>query len=276
MVRQGFESIHSRTDFDALVGIEDRVLGAAKRAVRQLEATSVKGGKYTVVLDPYLSGVFIHEAFGHLSEADFVYENPSMQELLTLGKPLGIEQLNVTDDATLDDLPGSIKYDDEGVPGQRKYLIKNGVLQQRLHSLETAGKMHEVPTGNARAIRASYPPIVRMTNTAIEPGDTSFDEMIKDIDEGVYAVRMLGGQTNGEMFTFAAAEGYMIRDGKIAEPVSDVTLSGNVFQTLKDIEAIGDDTLYTSGGCGKGGQMPLPVSVGGPHLRIKNVVIGGR
>ena len=276
IVRQGFESVHSRTDFNALVGIEERVLGAAKRAVNQLEAKPVKGGQYTVILDPYLSGVFIHEAFGHLSEADFVYENPRMQELLTLGKPIGISQLNVIDDATLPDLPGSIKYDDEGVLGQRKYLIKDGVLTQRLHSRETAGKMHEKPTGNARSIRANYPPIVRMTNTAIEPGDTSFEEMLEGIEEGVYAVRMLGGQTNGEMFTFAAAEGYMIRDGKIAEPVSDVTLSGNVFQTLQDIEAIGNDTLYTNGGCGKGGQMPLPVSVGGPHLRIKNVVVGGR
>lgn len=276
IVRQGFESVHSLTDFNALVGIEERVLGAAKRAVNQLEASSVKGGQYTVILDPYLAGVFIHEAFGHLSEADFVYENPRMQELLTLGKPLSIEQLNVTDDATLPNLPGTLKYDDEGVPGQRKYLIKDGVLHQRLHSRETAGKMQEKPTGNARAMRANYPPIVRMTNTAIEPGDTSFADMVKDIDEGVYAVRMLGGQTNGEMFTFAAAEGFMIREGKIAEPVSDVTLSGNVFQTLKDIEAIGNDTLYTNGGCGKGGQMPLPVSVGGPHLRIKNVVVGGR
>ncbi len=247
VVRQGFESVHSRNDFDSLVGIEDRVLGAAQRAVKQLEASSVKGGQYSVVLDPYLAGVFIHEAFGHLSEADFVYENPNMQELLTLGKPLGIKQLNVIDDATLPNLPGTMKYDDEGVPGQRKYLIKDGILTQRLHSRETAGKMSEAPTGNARAIRANYPPIVRMTNTAIEPGDTSFEEMIKDVEEGVYAVRMLGGQTNGEMFTFAAAEGYMIRDGKLAEPVSDVTLSGNVFQTLQDIEAIGDDTLYTNG-----------------------------
>ena len=276
IVRQGYESVHSRNDFDVLVGIEDRVRGAAERAVRRLEAKSVKGGQYTVVLDPYLAGVFIHEAFGHLSEADFVYENPKMQELLTLGKPMGIEQLNVVDDATMENLPGSMKYDDEGVPGQRKYLIKNGVLTERLHSRETAGKMQESPTGNARAIRASYPPIVRMTNTAIEHGDTPLEKMFEGIDEGVYAVRMLGGQTNGEMFTFAAAEGYMIRDGKIAEPVSDVTLSGNVFQTLQDIDAISDDTLYTNGGCGKGGQMPLPVSVGGPHIRIKNVVVGGR
>ncbi|MGL5804969.1 MAG: TldD/PmbA family protein [Xenococcaceae cyanobacterium] len=276
VVRQGFESVHSRSDFNAVVDIEKRVLGAAERAVRQLDAKSVKGGQYTVVLDPYLAGVFIHEAFGHLSEADFVYENPRMQELLTLGKPIAHEKLNVIDDATLSGLPGTIKYDDEGVLGQRKYLIKDGVLNQRLHSRETAGKMQETPTGNARAIRASFPPIVRMTNTAIEPGDTSFEDTIANIDEGVYAVRMLGGQTNGEMFTFAAAEGYMIRNGKIAEPVSDVTLSGNVFQTLKDIDAIGNDTLYTFGGCGKGGQSPLAVSVGGPHLRIQNVVVGGR
>ncbi|MBD1941748.1 TldD/PmbA family protein [Coleofasciculus sp. FACHB-712] len=274
--RQGFESVHSRTDYNILEGIEDQVLGAAKRAVGQLEAKSVKGGQYTVVLDPYLAGVFIHEAFGHLSEADFVYENPRMQELLTLGKPLAIKQLNVVDDATMPDLPGSLKYDDEGVPAQRKYLIKDGILTQRLHNRETAGKLHEAPTGNARALNATYPPLVRMTNTGIEPGEHSFDDMIGDIEEGVYAVRMLGGQTNGEMFTFAAAEGYMIRNGKIAERVTDVSLTGNVFQTLKDIEAIGNDSIYINGGCGKGGQMPLPVSVGGPHLRIKNVVVGGR
>lgn len=276
VVRQGFESVHSRSDYAVLEGIEAQVKGAAERAVRQLDAKPVKGGQYTVILDPYLAGVFIHEAFGHLSEADFVYENPRMQELLVLGKPIAIPQLNVVDDATMPNLPGSLKYDDEGVPAQRKYLIKDGVLTQRLHNRETAGKMHEQPTGNARALSASYPPIVRMTNTGIESGDQTFEQMLSGIEEGVYAVRMLGGQTNGELFTFAAAEGYMIRDGKLAEPVSDVTLSGNVFQTLKDIEAIGNDSVYRNGGCGKGGQSPLPVSVGGPHVRIKNVVVGGR
>lgn len=276
VVRQSFDSVHSRSDYGALEGVESLVQSTAERVVRQLEAQPVHGGQYTVLLDPYLSGVFIHEAFGHLSEADFVYENPRMQELLVLGKPIAMPQLNVVDDATLPGLPGSLKYDDEGVPTQRKYLIKDGILTQRLHSRETAGKMHESPTGNARALSALYPPIVRMTNTGIESGSHTFEEMIGDIQEGVYAVRMLGGQTNGELFTFAAAEGYMIRNGKLAEPVSDVTLSGNVFQTLKDIEAIGNDAVYKNGGCGKGGQSPLPVSVGGPHLRIKNVVVGGR
>jgi TldD protein len=275
-VRQGFDSVHSRSDFDIMLSQEDLVREAAARAVRQLDALPVKGGQYTVILDPYLAGVFIHEAFGHLSEADFVYENPKMQELLTLGKPIAIPDLTVVDDATIPGLPGSMVYDDEGVPTQRKYLIKNGILNQRMHSLETAGKMHEAPTGNARVLTASYPPLVRMTNTAIEPGKHSFESMLDGVEDGVYAVRMLGGQTNGEMFTFAAAEGYAIRDGKLAEPVSDVTLSGNVFQTLKDIDAIAADSVYRNGGCGKGGQSGLPVSVGGPHVRIRNVVVGGR
>ncbi|MFN3360916.1 MAG: TldD/PmbA family protein, partial [Pseudanabaenaceae cyanobacterium] len=255
---------------------EETVLSAAKRAIEQLEARPVKGGQYTVILDPYLAGVFIHEAFGHLSEADFVYENPRLQEILTLGKPIATPSLNVIDDATLPDLPGTMRYDDEGVPGQRKYLIKEGVLTQRLHNLETAGKMREAATGNARVLNASYPPIVRMTNTAIEPGSYSFADMVKDIDLGVYAIKMLGGNTNGEMFTFAAAAGYMIRNGELAEPVSDITLSGNVFQTLQDIDAIGNDTQFAYGGCGKANQIGLPVSVGGPHVRIRNVVVGGR
>ncbi len=275
-VQTGRETTGSRKAYEDLEQLDEQVRGAAQRAVNALNLPSVKGSTYTVVIDPILSGLFVHEAFGHLSEADFVYENPKMQELLVLGKPLAIPQLNVVDDATMPHLPGSLKYDDEGVPAQRKYLIKDGVLTQRLHSRETAGKMQEQPTGNARALSAAYPPIVRMTNTGIENGDQSFAEMLRGIETGVYAVRMLGGQTNGELFTFAAAEGYMIRNGELAEPVSDVTLSGNVFQTMKDIEAIGNDSVYRNGGCGKGGQSPLPVSVGGPHVRIKNVVVGGR
>ncbi|WP_287130090.1 TldD/PmbA family protein [Candidatus Cyanaurora vandensis] len=276
VVRQGFASVHSRTSYGALEGIEEEVLGAAQRAVRQLEAQSVKGGQYTVVLDPYLAGVFIHEAFGHLSEADFIYENPRMQELLQLGKPIAHPSLSVVDDGTVPNQPGSYAYDDEGVPAQRKYLIKDGILTQRLHNLETASILNEQPTGNARALDATHPPLIRMTNTGILPGETSFTDMIKDIEEGIYAVRMLGGQTNGEMFTFAAAEGFMVRHGQLAEPVSDVTLTGNVFQTLQDVDAVGSDAVWLTGGCGKGGQSPLPVAVGGPHIRIKNVVVGGR
>ncbi|MCK4376448.1 MAG: hypothetical protein KAX19_14015, partial [Candidatus Brocadiae bacterium] len=123
-----------------------------------------------------------------------------------------------------------------------------------------------------------YPPIVRMTNTFMEPGETPFEQMLQETEHGLYAVSWLGGQTNMEMFTFSAEEAHMIRGGKLAERIRDVVLTGNVFQTLKDIDRIGSDfKMYGGlGGCGKGGQSPLRVADGGPHCRMQNVVIGGR
>jgi TldD protein len=137
--------------------------------------------------------------------------------------------------------------------------------------------MNEKPTGNARAINYRYPPIVRMTNTYIEPGSLSFDEIIADIKEGVYAKNWYGGVTSMEMFTFSAGEAYMIRNGKVAEMVRPVVLTGNVFTTLHNIDAIGNDLdMNQGGGCGKAGQMPLPVSNGSPHIRIQHCLVGGR
>ena len=171
---------------------------------------------------------------------------------------------------------GSYFYDDEGTPASTTQLIKDGVLVGRLHSRETAGKLGEAATGNARCLSYHYPPIVRMTNTWIERGKTPAADLCNGIQEGVYARNWLGGMTNGEMFTFTAGEAWMIRNGEIAEPVRDVTLSGNAFKTLGDIEAIGDDFFWDeSGGCGKGGQSGLPVGCGGPSLRIRDVVVGG-
>jgi TldD protein len=250
---------------------------AAKHAVELLDAKSVIGGQYPVVIDPMLAGVFIHEAFGHLSEADFVYENPKAKEMMVLGRRFGKDFLNVYDDGTLPGLRGTHLYDDEGTPTRRNDLIKEGVLVGRLHSRATASKMGEKPTGNARAINYRHPPIVRMTNTAIDKGTTSFEDMIKDIKLGIYACDAYGGETQLENFSFSSGYAYMIRDGKIAEMVKDVILSGNLFTTLMNIDAVGDDFkwLNVGGGCGKGNQSPLPVGMGAPHIRIQNVVIGG-
>jgi TldD protein len=104
--------------------------------------------------------------------------------------------------------------------------------------------MGETPTGNARAVFFQHPPIVRMTNTYIEPGKTPAKDLFKDIELGVYAVDAIGGQTAMEMFTFSAAYGYMIRNGAVAELVRDVTLTGNVFETLMNIDQIGDDLNF--------------------------------
>ncbi|OKH48875.1 hypothetical protein NIES2101_21830 [Calothrix sp. HK-06] len=275
-VQTGRETTGSRKAFEDLTNLDDQVKSAATRAINALSLPSVLGNTYTVVIDPILTGLFVHEAFGHLSEADMAYENPDLLEVMTIGRRFGSEELQIFDGAAPAGHRGSYFYDDEGVPATTTQLIKDGVLVGRLHSRETAGKLDEAPTGNARCLNYHYAPIVRMTNTWIERGKTPVKDLFSDIKEGVYARNWLGGMTNGEMFTFSAGEAWMIRNGKIAEPVKDVTLSGNVFQTLEDIEGIGDDFYWDeSGGCGKGGQNGLPVGCGGPSLRIRDVVVGG-
>jgi TldD protein len=276
-VQQAGLSLGSRGDFSAIENLHQPVNEMAQHAVALLSAPKVKGGEYTVVLDPILAGVFAHEAFGHLSEADFVYENDRLREIMVLGREFGDPELSILDDATMPGLRGSYKYDDEGVPATKTYLIREGRLVGRLHSRETAAKMHEPPTGNARAVSYRYPPIVRMTNTYIEPRTASFEDLLVDIKEGIYAKNWYGGTTSMEMFTFSAGEAYMIRNGKLAEPLRPVTLTGNLFHTLKNIDAIGSDLdMNEGGGCGKGGQMPLPVANGSPHIRIRHCLVGGK
>ncbi|MCJ7763751.1 MAG: TldD/PmbA family protein [Dehalococcoidales bacterium] len=276
-VQQSNLSLGSRGDFGQIENLHQDVAEMSKRAVELLSAPQVRGGEYIVVLDPVLAGVFVHEAFGHLSESDFIYENERMLQIMTLGKEFGDAKLNIVDGALVPGLRGSYKYDDEGVPATKTYLIKEGKLVGRLHSRETAAKMKETTTGNARAVSYRYPPIVRMTNTYIEPGSVTFGEMIADIKEGVYARNWYGGTTSMEMFTFSAGESYMIRDGKIAELMRPVMLTGNVFTTLKNIDAIGDDlAMNEGGGCGKGEQSPLPVANGSPHIRIRQCLVGGK
>ncbi|MGB3308966.1 MAG: TldD/PmbA family protein [Nodosilinea sp.] len=275
-VQTGRETTGSRKAYEDLENLDGQVMGAAQRAVAALKLPSVRGATYSVVIDPILTGLFVHEAFGHLSEADMAYENPDLLESMSMGRRFGPRGLQIFDGAAPVGHRGSYFYDDEGTPATTTQLIEDGVLVGRLHSRETAGKLGEQPTGNARCLNYHYSPLVRMTNTWIERGTTPVNDLFADIKEGVYARNWLEGMTNGEMFTFTAGEAWMIRNGQLAEPVRDVTLSGNVFRTLADIEAIGDDFYWDeSGGCGKGGQNGLPVGCGGPSLRICNVVVGG-
>ncbi len=276
-VQQAGLSLGSNGEFSAAERLHEQAREIARRAAALLSAPQVKGGEYTVILDPVLAGVFAHEAFGHLSESDFIYQNESLQQVMVLGKRFGGKHLNIIDDPTIPNLRGSYKYDDEGTPTRETYLIREGILEGRLHSRETAATMGERATGNARAINYLFPPIVRMSNTFIEPGSASFEEMLGDIEEGVYVKDWYGGTTSLEMFTFSAGEAYMIRRGKLAELLRPVVLTGNVFTTLQNIDAIGNDLeMNQGGGCGKGGQYPLPVSNGSPHIRIRHCVIGGR
>jgi TldD protein len=276
-VQQVGLSLGSTGDFGSIQGLHQQVERMAQHSVELLSSPQIKGGEYTVVLDPVLAGVFVHEAFGHLSESDFVYENERLHKIMALGRKFGSTELNIVDGAAVPGLRGSYKYDDEGVPATKTYLVREGELVGRLHSRETAAKMKEKPTGNARAINYHYPPIVRMTNTYIEPRSASFDDLISDIKEGVYAKNWYGGTTSMEMFTFSAGEAYMIRHGRLAESLRPVTLTGNVFVTLDNIDAIGNDLeMNQGGGCGKGEQLPLPVANGSPHIRIRHCLVGGK
>ncbi|MEL7068144.1 MAG: TldD/PmbA family protein [Cyanobacteria bacterium J06581_3] len=275
-VQTGRETVGSRRAYEDVLGLEEKVQAAGDRAATALSLPPAKGGSYTVVIDPILSGLFVHEAFGHLSEADIIYENPDLLETMSLGRRFGPDKLQIFDGAAPEGHRGSYYYDDEGTPATTTQLITDGVLTGRLHSRETAGELGEAPTGNARCLNYHHSPLVRMTNTWIERGDTPVADLFSGIEEGLYARNWIGGETNGELFTFTAGEAWMIRNGQVAEPVQDVTLSGNVFSTLANIEAIGDDFYWDeSGGCGKGGQSGLAVGCGGPSLRIKDVVVGG-
>jgi len=277
-VQQAYHTAGDLRGFNNVLDLEQKCEEITKQAIDQLTAKPVTGGQYTVIVDPKLCGVFVHEAFGHLSEADFVYENERLQEIMVLGKRFGNDNLSIVDDGTLVGEAGYNKYDNEGTPTQKTYLIKNGILTNRLHSRETAAKMNEKPTGNARAINYGHEPIVRMTNTYMEPREYTFEKMLSEVDNGIYAIGALGGQTNMEMFTFSAEAAYLIKNGQLKEKIRDVVLTGNVFDTLMNIDAVGNDFKLFGGmgGCGKGGQSPLRVSDGGPHARIRNVTIGGR
>jgi TldD protein len=276
-IERGLESLGLRRGWHAMQNREAMFQAAAERAVQLLDAPTVRGGAYSVVLDPRLAGVFVHEAFGHLSEADFVYENPQARKMMTLGRRFGGDVLTIGDDGSAAGLRGTLPFDDEGTPTRNTVLVDRGVLVGRLHSRETAAAMGEQPTGNARAISYRHPPIVRMTNTYIGPGSGTFEDLIGDIPLGVYACDAFGGQTYLENFSFTAAYGRMIRDGELAELVKNVVLAGNLFQTLDRIERVAADFQWhqMGGGCGKRGQFPLPVTEGAPHVRIEEALIGG-
>jgi TldD protein len=277
-IQQAMELYGMVAGFEAAAGQEERAETAARRALQLLAARPVSGGTYTVVMDQDLAGVLTHESFGHLCEADFLSKNPRLREILQPGRVFGVPELNIVDDGYIPGLRGNYQFDDEGTSRRKVHLIQNGVLQGFLHSRETAARMGAEPTGNARAVSYRFEPIVRMRNTYIDRGTIPFEEMLRGVDRGIYACGCLGGQTALEQFTFSAAYAYEIVDGQIGEMLRDVVLTGNIFETLKSIDCIGDDLVILSQayGCGKMGQFGLPVTDGAPHVRIQNLTIGGR
>lgn len=264
---KGFEVI---ADSD----IEEFARNIGEKAVRLLDAKPAPSGKFPVIADPELTGVLIHEALGHAVEGDLILQNDSILKD-KVGEMIASDIVNIFDDASLKEGFGYYPYDVEGVKTRPNQLVKDGKLVSLLNSRETASQLGMKSSGNARSIIADKP-IVRMSNTYLQPGDNTFEELLEDIPDGIYLKGSRGGQvdTGKGIFQFNAAEGYLIKNGELETPLRDVSLSGNILETLKNIDATGNDFKLSVGFCGKDGQT-APVGDGGPHTRILNALVGG-
>lgn len=263
------------SDLFADRSLMEMVEEAVNIARTKLKADYATGGEYTVILDPMLVGVLAHEAIGHTVEADFVMSGSIVQG--KIGKNVASEKITMIDDGNLEKTAGMTLVDDEGTVAKKTTIIENGILKEYLHNRESAAEFAVTPKGNARAFTYRDEPLVRMTNTYIEEGDSSFDEMVSGIDDGYYLKGLgQGGQADANAeFMFGVQEAYKIEDGKITDPVKGITISGQAFEVLNSVDAVGDDLKFALGRgyCGKG-QM-AKVDAGGPHLRCK-VKIGGK
>ena len=251
---------------------EDLGKKVAKRAIEQLSAKPVKGGKFPAVLGPNVVGVFVHEAFGHLAEADVALSGGVLAS--NVGKKIGSDLVTFYDDGTIEGQFGTFKYDDEGVQSQKTLLIKDGVVAGLMHNRETAQKFNAQPTGNARAEDFRVEPIIRMRCTFMQPRDHSFEELAEKIKNGYYFKSFRGGQANLDgTFQVGIQEGYEIINGEVGPPVRDASISGNTLETLNKVDGVGKDFFLHPGRCGKG-QIAF-VCDGGPHISVKEVVVGG-
>lgn len=266
---------YAGTDFEKLKTLKDIADKAFKEQTEFMRlSVQCEQGDFPVVLSPEAAGIFAHESFGHKSESDFMLSDESMKQEWCLGKQVGSKILSI---AEYGDILGSgyTPYDDEGTRARKNYLIKDGILSGRLHSVTTAAALEEEVTGNARAVDCTFEPIVRMTNTYIEAGEQSFEQLIAPIEKGYY-IKTIKHGSGMSTFTIAPHIAYEIKEGKIARPVQISVITGSVFETLGLIDGLSKEfelKSFVAGGCGKMEQFPLPVGFGGPYVRVSKMKV---
>jgi TldD protein len=249
-------------------------------AYRASQASTITPGVYQAVVDNELVGLLLHEAFGHASEGDAVYSDLSVLKG-RLGQVVASEKVTIVDDGMVSG-GYPVPFDDDGIEKKVTYIVKNGVLAGYLNSIVTAKKLGQIPTGNARAQDITFNTIVRQTNFYMLSEDAKVEELFEGIDYGVYLKGRGagGGQVNPALgtFTFGVGPSYIIRKGEMGELVRSVIVSGNILEVLKNVDMVANDLNVTTsvfGGCGKMGQM-VRVGDGGPHVRVKKLVVGSR
>jgi len=276
--QSGGAMLGNRFGFELFEGVDVKKYGtdAATQAVTMLSAGYCPSGKMPVAIGNGFGGVIFHEACGHSLEASSVAYNRS-EFAGKLGQLVANPKVTAIDDGTMINYWGSINIDDEGTPAQRNVLIENGVLKTYMIDRFNGRRMGMPSTGSSRRQSYSFEPTSRMTNTYIAPGTDSADDIIGSIDYGVYAKKMGGGSVNpatGE-FNFGVDEAYMIRDGKICEPVRGVSLVGRGSEVIQKIDMVSDNLELSTGMCGSSSGS-IPTSVGQPMIRVSDITVGGR
>lgn len=248
---------------------------AARRAIAMLDARPSPAGKMAVVMNSGTGGVLLHEAVGHGLEIDGVHKGASVYAG-KIGQMVASVVVSASDNPTWPGLWGSYQYDDEGTPSQHTLFIEKGVLKSYLYDRHEAMKDAVASTGNGRRQSFRNVPIPRMSNTYIEPGDMTHEDIISSTNKGLYAAKMGGGQVDPATgdFVFAVSEGCLIEGGKLGQAVRGATLIGNGPRVLEIIDAVGNDLSFEEGTCGKDGQ-GVPVTTGGPTFRITELTVGG-
>ena len=250
---------------------------AIRQALVALKAKMAPAGNMPVILGSGWPGVLLHEAIGHGLEGDFNRKGTSVFSN-RVGEQIASEKCTIVDNGTLANRRGSLTIDDEGTPSKSNTLIENGILKGYLFDKLNARLMGQNSTGNARRESYAHIPMPRMTNTYMLNGKDKLEDMISSVDNGIYAVNFDGGQvdiTSGK-FVFSANEAYLIKKGKIQEPIKGATLIGSGDEVLKNISMVSNDLRLDSGVgiCGKNGQS-VPVGVGQPSLKIEGLTVGG-
>lgn len=266
----------SGLEFYKNINLDEIAKEAARSAVTMLKAKECPGGKMPVVIDNGFGGVIFHEACGHGLEASAVAKNASIFAG-KIGSLIANEKVTAIDDGTIPNQWGSINVDDEGTPAKKNILIENGILKNYMVDMYNGKKLGLKSTGASRRQSYKYMPTSRMTNTYIAAGKDKAADIIKSVDYGIYAKYMGGGSVNPETgeFNFAVNEAYIIKNGKIDEPVKGATLIGKGNEILMNIDMISDNVSLAQGMCGASSGS-IPVNVGQPMIRVNEITVGGR
>jgi len=262
--------------FDDILTAEEIGRESSQEALHLLEAVLPPAGEMPVILAPGHSGVLIHEAVGHLLEADFVRKKTSIFWNKS-GKRIGADRVTIYDDPTIPFFRGSYNIDDEGTMPEKTCLVSQGILTDFLQDKLSARIMGKKSNGHGRRQDHTCIPIPRMSNTFIDKGEFSSEEILKSVNKGFYAHRFQGGQVEDSgKFTFSVSSGYLIEDGRKTAPVKQATLIGSNIDILNKIEMVGSDLEFglQTGVCGKDGQ-GIPVNDGCPTLKISSMTVGG-